>query len=355
MTEELAPPAPLPLAHLHHRLGAHVSAQDGRERIEHYGDPRAEALALTMAAGLLDRSAVDRLELVGRDRQRFLHGLVSCDIQGLTPGQGTYGFFTSPQGKILADVEVLALDDRLWLDLPAGKAAFIAGHLKKYIIADKVEVLSLSDRRVISLLGPGAEAVLGEVNDLPSTRLAHRAATVLGIEVQLVRCERAGLPGFDLWVAEGQAEALVTGLLARPGVSPVGRLAFEQARVEAGVPAFGEDFGEEHFPQESGLEQQAVSYTKGCYLGQEIVARIHYRGKANHRLTRLRFAGPLPARGTRLLFEGQEVGRVGSAVFPLSGGDAIGLAVVHRKGGELGTRLEVEGFGSAEVISAATE
>jgi folate-binding protein YgfZ len=138
-------------------------------------------------------------------------------------------------------------------------------------------------------------------------------------------------------------------------------MALEQLRVEAGVPAFGADFDEQHFPQETGLESQAVSYTKGCYLGQEIVARIHYRGKANHALRQLRFdAGPpppggTPPGGTRLLFDGQEVGRVGSAVAPLDGGAPVGLAVLHRKGGEPGTRLEVEGFGTAEVLPSATD
>lgn len=310
--------------------------------------------SLATAVGLLDRSHVGRLELLGEDRQRFLQGLVTCDVGALSPGEGSYGFFTSPQGKILADVEVLAHPDRLRLELPPGKAPLIAAHLGKYLIADRVEVRPLTDALPISVLGPGAEDLLRGEAELPVALLAHRGVVVAGIEVCLVRVSRGGQPGFDLWASASLSGRLVEALLARPGVVPLSLAAFDQLRVEAGVPAFGIDFGEEHFPQESGLEAQAVSYTKGCYLGQEIVARIHYRGKANHALRRLVFRGDaVPPAGTRLLFEGQEVGRVGSAVAPLGGGNPVGLAVIHRKGGEPGTVLEVEGGGAAEMVSGA--
>lgn len=354
MNSESTTLSPGPLHLFHQQRGATFGGWGESETVEHYGDWQDEVRRLGTGAGLFDRSAVGRLELVGKDRQRFLHGLVTCDVLSMTPGQAVYGFFTTGQGKILADVWVLALEDRLWLELPAGKVDAIAAHLKKYIIADKVEVSPL-EAFPLTLLGPRAEAVLVGETALPSEPLRHFPTRLGGVAVTLLRRAASPQPGFDLWVRAESAEALAQHLAGLPGVSLVGQRAFEQVRVEAGLPAFGVDFGEQHFPQESGLEAQAVSYTKGCYLGQEIVARIHYRGKANHLLTRLRFAGPLPTPGARLLFEGQEVGRVGSAVFPLSGGDGIGLAVVHRKGGEPGTSLEVEGFGSAEVLPTTTD
>jgi aminomethyltransferase len=146
------------------------------------------------------------------------------------------------------------------------------------------------------------------------------------------------------------AAPLAEGLVAR-GAVPVGTAALEALRVAAGVPRFGLDFGPENFPQETGIEE-AVSFTKGCYLGQEVVARIHYRGGVQRRLVGLRFAtAEPPPHGARLLFEGREAGAVGSALRPPEAdGEAIGLAIVHQRAAAVGARLEVEGGGTAEVV-----
>jgi folate-binding protein YgfZ len=302
------------------------------------------------AAALVDRSFVGRLELLGADRHRFLHGLVTCEVKGLSPGQGGYGFFPNAQGKILADAVVLVLPDRLWLELPPGHGKLISEHLGRYLIADRVEVLPLADMLPLSLVGPQAEAVLAAHAELPAGRFAHRRAMVLGIEVCLARGPVAGQPAFTLWASASVAEPLVEELLGLPGIVPAGFEALEGARIEAGRPAFGTDFGTDHFPQETGLEELAVSYAKGCYLGQEVIARIHYRGKANRAARRLVFDGPPPAAGSRLLVDGEEVGRVGSAAAAAEGsGRALGIAVVHRKAYEPGTRLAVEGGGWARV------
>lgn len=308
-----------------------------------------ELAALRAGAGLLDRAAVARLALTGKDRQRFLNGLVTCDVKALEPGQGCYGFFTSGQGKILAEVLVLALDDRLWLELPPGMGGMISDHLKKYLVADRVEILPLDEMRPLSLVGPGVAAALPELEALPPAPFSHRELAVAGIAFRTVRGPVAGLAGVTLWVGAAEAERLLVELSTRPGVVEVGAAALEQVRVEAGAPAFGRDFGPEHFPQETGWEALAVSYSKGCYLGQEIVARLHYRGKPNHGVRRLIFAaGPLPPTGAALSFEGQPVGKVGSAV-PTGTRGGVGIAVVHRKAYDPGTVLEVEGGGRAEV------
>ncbi len=355
MTETASPPQPrhlarLPLATLHRRLGARFGGWAGNQIVTGYGDLAREVEALRSRAGLFDRSWISRLELTGKDRQRFLHGLVTCDVKALAPGHGAYSFFTSQQGKVLADVVVHALEDRLWLELPAGKGEEISAHLEKFLIADRVEVLPLADMLPVTLLGPATEGALAGLTPLPPDPRGNSRAMVLGIEVCLARSPLAGLPGLTLWVSASVATPLVEGLLALPGIVPAGREAVEQVRVEAGVPAFGQDFGSDHFPQETGLEAEAVSYTKGCYLGQEVIARIHYRGKANRDVRRLLFdRAEAPPAGARLLFEGQEVGAVGSAVAPLAGGGAVGMAVLHRKAYEPGTVLAVEGDGAAEV------
>jgi folate-binding protein YgfZ len=341
-----------PRAALDRRLGGRLGVHGGGEVVADYGDPDGEYRALAGGVGLLDRSRTARLELSGPDRQRFLGGLVTCEVKGLAPGEGAYGFFPGPQGKILADAVILALADRLWLELPPGLGGEIAAHLRKYVITDQVEVRELGAEVLpLALAGPGAAALVASWAEPPAGRWHHRPATVAGAEVEVQRRPLAGVEAFTLWAPAAAAAAVAEALLAAGGV-PVGFDAYERLRVENGVPAFGRDFGRDHFPQESGLEEQAVSYTKGCYLGQEVIARIHYRGRANRAARRLLFssASPPPA-GSRLLYEGEEVGSVGSAVASTQFGHAVGIAVLHRKANAPGTRLEVEGGGEAEVAA----
>lgn len=307
-----------------------------------------EYRALRNGCGLLDRSeAVGRLELVGADRHRFLNAYVTCDVKALTPGQGAYGFFTNPQGRILSDTVVLAHEDRLWLEVASGRERMLADHLKKYILADRVEVRTLDDMVPLTLLGPRAGEALSGV-ELPPGDWQHARVMVRGTEVALVRSGRLGAEAYTLWVSASIASHLAGDLLENPEVKPAGLEAWEILRTEAGIPRFGMDFGEENFPQETGAEE-AVSYTKGCYLGQEVVARIHYRGGVQKILRGLVFdSGALPAHGTPLLFEGREAGLVGTALASPALGHPIGLAILHRRAAEPGTPLDFEG-GRAEV------
>jgi folate-binding protein YgfZ len=320
----------------------------------------ADYEALRQGCGLADRSAVGRLALLGADRQRFLNGQVTCDVKALAPGDGAYGFFTSHQGKILADVAVLALEDRLWLELPPGRAEEMAAHLGKYIIVDRVEVLPLDDYRVLTLAGPRAAEVLHTLApdlperpeqpeqperphrpELPERPWSHLHLAELGGGVLLVRQAGLGVSAWSLWTPADLTEELTTRLLAVPGVRPVGPRSLELVRTEAGIPLYGRDFGADNFPQESGLEEQAVSYTKGCYLGQEVVARIHYRGGVHKGLAGLVFPAGLPPAGAKLLLEEKEVGTVTTAVESPALGRAIGLAILNHRAAEPGTRLAV--------------
>jgi tRNA-modifying protein YgfZ len=344
----------LPLAALHRRLGAELAVlDDGAEVPLRYRPLGEEMRTLHEGCGLADRSFLGRLELTGADRERLLHGLVTCDVKGLAPGGGSYGFFTSPQGKIVADFALLALPDRLWLELPAGRDEAIAGHLRKYILADRVEVMALDDMLPLTLLGPRAAAVLGEAAAAVAKPWAHGRAAVLGSEVEVARRDLLGAPAYTLWTSASIAGELVEGLLATGEVAPVGFAALEAARAEAGIPRFGIDFGPESFPQETGLEAAAVSYTKGCYLGQEIVARIHYRGGVHRALRALAFDA-LPPRGAKLMAAGQEVGAVSTAIeSPSPERGPIGVAILKRQGTDPGAVLDVQGGGRATVREAA--
>lgn len=270
-----------------------------------------------------------RLEILGADRLRFLHNYVTCDVKALAPGAGAYGFFTNPQGRILSDAVILAHEDRLWLEVGQGQEEALAAHLKKFIVADRVEIRPLEMMPILAV-GPQSEAILdADLSSLPVW--GHK-----GAEVVIQRRGLVGGPAWALWAAEPVVEA-----------QPVSFEALEILRAEAGIPRFGQDFGPDNFPQETGIEE-AVSYTKGCYLGQEIVARIHYRGGVQNLLRGLVFEGSEPQPGALLLHGGREAGRATTVVSSPALGRTIGLAILHRRV-EPGDRVELEGGGTAEV------
>jgi aminomethyltransferase len=303
--------------------------------------------ALRETCAVVDRSAAGRIELAGADRQRFANAYLTCEIKGLAAGSGAYGFLTSGQGRILSDAVVLVREDRLWIEVGPGQEEAVTGHLKKYILADRVEVRPLADVLPVSLIGPRSAETLGA--DLPDAAWAHAQRTVQGVEVTLQRGGPSVPWDWTLWVAASEAPRLIESLTALDGVRQAGFEALEVLRVEKGLPRFGRDYGPENFPQETGLDE-AVSYTKGCYLGQEVVARIHYRGGVQKVLRGLVFEGETaPEPGTALLADGREAGTVGSAVRSPTLDLMVGLSILHRRAAAPGTRLELAGGGSAEV------
>ncbi len=306
--------------------------------------------ALREGCGLADLSGLGRLEVLGADRLRFLNAYLTCDVKSLASGDGAYGFFTTPKGGILSDAVVMALADRLWLQVGAGQEGAISSHLEKYVLADRVEVRGLEDMTPLCLLGPKGTEALSHAKGTelpPPGDWRHRRSMVHGTEVELQRLGRMGVEAWALWVSASIAGHLSEQLLELPGVEPVETEALEVLRVEAGIPRFGKDFGADNFPQETGA-QEAVSYTKGCYLGQEVVARIHYRGGVQKMLRGLVFETAVPA-GTPLLFEGREVGTVATVVESIALGRPAGLAILHRRGAEPGTGLDLPDGGKAEV------
>jgi folate-binding protein YgfZ len=339
----------LPLDAWHEWRGAVWCDVGGRRVVARYGDGAGESSTLAQGCGLVERRWVERLEVSGADRHRFLNAYLTCDVGPLAPGAGSYGFFTSTQGHVLADVVVSAGEDVLHLDVPSGRAASLVEHLSRYILADRVAVRQAEESVQWLLLGPLAPEVVGRwVAQLPTTLWASTAGEVAGRAVTLRRDRCLGEPVFSLCAAAGEA-AVVADVLAAMGSVPVGFDAVEALRVEAGVPRFGADFDEGNFPQEIGIDD-AVSYTKGCYLGQEVVARIHYRGHVNYQLRALRIEGSVsPAAGSRVECDGHEVGRMGSVARAAVGGAIIGLALVHSKAATVGSRVSLPGGIEAQV------
>jgi len=292
----------------------------------------------------------DRLDLTGADRVRFLHNLVTCDVNALEPGRVARGFFTHAKGGVLADVDVAALGDRFRLVLPAGRGAAVREHCERYRIADRVELVERHDLAAIALRGERAPKLLERLGVAAPAPGERREVDAAGVTIGVRREARGREPRFELETASRDRDTLVAAL-ARAGESlgfaAAGDAAVECARIEDGELAWGVDYGEENFPQETG-EVGAVSFTKGCYLGQEVVARIHYRGGVQRVARGLRFAGEPPRRRAELFHDGRPCGRVTSvAVSPRHG--PIGLALVQRRA-EPPAELAVAGGGAATLV-----
>jgi folate-binding protein YgfZ len=313
--------------------------------------PTAAEMASLREGAAWALRADERLDLAGADRVRFLNNLVTCDVMALAPGRAARGFFTHAKGGVLADVDVVALADRFRLVLPAGRGAAIRAHCERYRIADRVELAERADLAALSLRGERAPELLARLGVAAPAAGERCAADLEGVAVGVRREARGREPRFELEAASPDRDALVAALTrvgATLGLVSACDAAVDCARVEDGELAWGVDYGEESFPQETG-EEAAVSFTKGCYLGQEVVARIHYRGGVQRQARGLRFAGAPPALGAELLHDGRPCGRVTSlAISPRHG--AIGLALVHRRA-EPPAELAVAGGGTATLVA----
>ena len=325
----------------HARRAAVFGAEGGRELVLRYGDVADEVAALQSSPCLADLSWRSRLELVGRDRARLLNGLCTVDVAALETGGSAYGLVTDLKGRVISEMNVAVLEDRLWLELPPGRARPVREHLEHHRVIDDVDARSLEDVVLLGVAGSEGLRALGGLVDLPEGGAAR--VELLGTEVLLVRRSRWGLEGADLSISSGVAEPLAEELASRLGARWVGWQALEVVRVRAGVPRWGRDFGENSLPNETGLLEQAVDFEKGCYLGQEIVARVYYRGQPArqccavdiHRSgapgeVELEVAAELE--GGSLLLEGVVVGELTSVAPGSRGSVFAGIASIDRAG-----------------------
>ena len=334
----------------HADLGARFINLVEMEAVTDYGDPMAEHAALSERAGVLDLSFRSRLCLTGADRKRFLHGQVTNEVNRLAVGEGCYAALVTAKGRMQSDLNIYCLPDELLLDFEPGLSQTVAQRLEKFIIADDVQVVDVAPHYgLLSVQGPLATDLLNEtglVRTLPAKPFSHEklADSMLG-ETYLMNQPRLNTAGFDLFVPTASLRPIAEKLLAAArsvGGCPCGWQAFDLARIEAGIPRFGVDMDETNLPQECGIETRAVSYTKGCYIGQEVLNRIHTLGHVNRRLCGLRLADDLktlPARGDKLFQAGKEVGAVTSAVASRKFSANLALGYLRREASRIGTEL----------------
>jgi folate-binding protein YgfZ len=275
--------------------------------------------ALIDSVGVVDRSERGKLALTGSEAKAFLQGQLTNDIEALEPGSGCYAAFLTHKGKMLGDLRVLDLGDELLLDTERVALQELFNMIRRYKLGSDVELHKRTvEMGLLSLIGPDARRVAG---DLPETEHANRRAEIGGRPVVLVATD----VGVDVFMAAEDLEAVQAALDAVPVAEEVAEI----VRVERGRPRYGVELDDGVIPQEAGLNERAVSFTKGCYVGQETVARLHYRGKPNRHLRGLRLSAPA-ATGDALRLGEKQVGRLGSVtVSPVHG--PIALALVRRE------------------------
>jgi len=350
----------LALHEYHQKLGARFTELNGMELVEDYGDWLTEYAALRTSAGLLDLGFRGRLCVTGADRKRFLHGQVTNEVNALAVGEGCYSALTTAKGKIQSDLSIYCLTDELLLDFEPGFSQTVVERLEKYIIADDAQVIDVaSDYGLMSVQGPAAGAVLaraGFLTDPPPKPLSFTKLSDAAFgESYCMNRPRTASEGFDLFIPAAHLQAAAERLLAATNASnrrACGWRALETVRVEAGIPRFGADMDETNLPPEAGIEPLAVSYTKGCYIGQEVIARIRTYGQVAKKLKRLTLSSDikeLPKKGDKLFHGEKEAGYITStAASPTLKNIALGY--VRREFLRAGTELRA-GSPTSDIIA----
>jgi tRNA-modifying protein YgfZ len=355
---------PTPLHAVEAQAGAVFVEEAGRQVPEHFGDTAAEYRAAREGAALFDVSHRAKVEVRGREAAFFLHNLATNDVRGLAEGSGCETFFTNQKARIVAHARAFLLekkpDEQLYLlDADPGAGGRIVQHLDRHLISEQVEMADRTgDFAAMHLAGPRAfdvlERVFGDaVPDLDQLKQRWRAVRS-GVDSYLLRLDPLGVPGFDVACPPEQAPKIWT-MLRNAGALPAGRGAWEPLRIEAGTPRDGADFDDSVLVMEVGRTPLAISYTKGCFLGQEPIVRARDLGHVNRTLLGVKIQGaqPMP-RGTKLVHAGQDAGQVTSSAFSPGLDTVVALAYVRRGHQQPGTILEVAEEGStrtAEVVA----
>ena len=303
--------------------------------------------ALREAAGVSARGNRALLEIKGADAAEYLQSQLTNEIEELAEGDGCYAALLDRKGHMRGDMRVLRIArDELWIELEVIALEAVLGHLRMYSVGHRVEIADVTgDRALLSVAGPATFALTG-IAPLGGEH-DHAAIEIGGAGCRAVRTDL----GLDLICAADSADDLL-GSLSGAGVENVSEDALEILRVESGRPRFGHEMTTETIPQEAGINERAVSFTKGCYIGQETVGRLHYRGKPNRHLRGLALESPVAA-GAPVRLGERELGQVGTVVLSPALG-SIALAILRREAAP-GDRVEVGDGTVAEVLELPFE
>ena len=326
---------------------------------ESFGDWESEYRALRETVGLIDRNYRAYFKFTGPDRVRYLNAILTNDIKSLKENHGTVSLFLNPQGHIQAEIETHALPDKLLCVSYAMIRERLIPALDKYIIMDDV---TLEDRTeavaTLALEGPKTAEAVEEVTGVSlgaMDELESKEVSVTGMDCRIVRRTPGKEPSGEFLLHRRDVRELWRILLEaakKRGGAAAGYRALNSVRLEQGIPWYDYDFGEKQIPHEAGLQDSHISYTKGCYTGQEIVERVRSRGQVNRVRVSLRFAGnAAPAANAALTSDGKEVGYVTRTGFSPAAKAFIGMGYVRRESTAAGTQLIAEGIGATVVIA----
>jgi folate-binding protein YgfZ len=306
----------------------------GAAAVSSLGDTGTEFSALRKGAGVCSLTWRRRLKITGSDRVRWLNGMVTNNIRDLAAGRGVYAFFLNPQGRIQADMYCFNRGEDLLIETDASQIENLRAAFDKYIIMDDVEIADAEKLTKLLVAGPKTPAILAgvltsAVDDMAA--LQFRPAMHAGLPLTVLHLDDAVLPQFEIWVANQHAAELWKAL-ATAGAVPVGYEALEMLRIWSGRPRFGQDIRERDLPQETG-QDRALNFTKGCYLGQEIVERIRSRGAVHRVFTGFAFESGPPRPGEKIMVDGKEVGELTStAILPGDEGPPlVALGYIRRE------------------------
>jgi tRNA-modifying protein YgfZ len=311
-------------------------------------------------AAVIDRSRRGRILVSGNDRRSYLQGLLTNDIAALEPGRGCYAAYLTPQGRMISDLHVYELGDAILLTLEGDTKDVVLTNLDQFVFTEDVQVRDATNVLAqIAIVGPEAGAVLSRV----ATRITAAALAALpmhgnlrsewnGESAIVTRIDDAGEAGYEAYVGRASSASLASAL-ASAGAVPLDAVTADAIRIEAGVPVFHHDMNEETIPLEAGIESRAISFTKGCYVGQEVVIRVLHRGhgRVARKLMGLVFsAGEPPSAGAIVRSGERDIGRVTSSALSPALQKAIALAYLHRDFVAPGTAVSVDG---ADAVVAA--
>jgi folate-binding protein YgfZ len=324
----------------------------------------AEHAALTQSVGVLDLGFRSRVCLTGDERVRFLHGQVTNDINKLAVGSGCYAALVTSKARMQSDLNIYRLPEELLLDFEPALTQSVSERLEKYVISEDVQITDVVGLYgLLSVQGPKATALLQsslpEFCAIPSMPLSFVSSISAEGEIYLMNRPRLGNGGYDLFVPVALlpvfAERLVEAA-KNAGGRLCGWEAAEIARVESGIPRFGADMDETNIPLEAGLEDSAISFNKGCYIGQEVISRIRTYSEVAKTLRGLRLADELktlPTKGEKLYKDGKEVGYITSAIHSPRLNANVALGYVRKETNQMGARLTLrtaEGETPASVV-----
>jgi folate-binding protein YgfZ len=328
-------------------LGSRTAEYRGVQTIAAYSDPVAEFAALRSTAGIYDLGWRAKIVLTGADRVRWLNGMITNNVRDLPTAHGVYAFLLNPQGRIQADLYAYNRGDYLLVDSDQSQVEQLLRLFDHYIIMDDVEVANAGDKlTAIGLAGPRSREILWAAGlNVPDLEPLHvNDTTWEKIGVTIARSDSQAFASYEVWLAPSNT-SLLWDALVKAGAVPVGSEAYELMRIAAGVPAYGHDIRERDLPQETA-QDRALHFNKGCYVGQEIVERIHSRGNVHRTFAGFLLDEVLPPPGSKVQSDGKDVGEITSAaMLPLANKQiAVAIGYIRREAAMPGKEVQIGGI-----------